>query len=270
MPMSPRLLRPKALAPSGFDPRSIAGLTLWMDASDSSTMFDATSGGSLVAADGAVARWEDKSGNGKHFTQGVANNRPTRKVAVQGGKDVLRFNGTTNRLDSASAVLGSGATPVTLLCAIKFSSFTSFPEILEVGNNPRVGETTVGYQFIAFNDGAMYCSNLGGNNQRYTAASALSAATWYALSYNSSGAAFSSSNPKFWRNGSTQASTRGTGTGTPNITASHVGRIGANLNGTVSQFLNGDIGELLAYTANLSDAERQAVENYLLAKWAIT
>jgi hypothetical protein len=31
MPMNPRLLRPRA---SGFDPRSISGLALWLDAAD--------------------------------------------------------------------------------------------------------------------------------------------------------------------------------------------------------------------------------------------
>jgi hypothetical protein len=66
---------------------------LWLDAADSSTLFDATTGGSLVTADGAVARWEDKSGNGRHATQSTIGFRPLRKSAILGGKDVLRFDG---------------------------------------------------------------------------------------------------------------------------------------------------------------------------------
>jgi hypothetical protein len=35
-------------------------------------------------------------------------------------------------------------------------------------------------------------------------------------------------------------------------------------------FLNGEIGEMIAYSAVLSDANRAAVESYLISKWAIT
>jgi hypothetical protein len=76
-------------------PLTISGLQLWLDASDSSTLFDATAGGSLVTADGsAVARWADKSGNNRHAIQGTVNNRPTKS----GG--ALFFNGSTSFFDS--------------------------------------------------------------------------------------------------------------------------------------------------------------------------
>ena len=43
--------------------RNDSNLKLWLDASDSSTIFDATAGGSNNLVDGAsIARWEDKSG----------------------------------------------------------------------------------------------------------------------------------------------------------------------------------------------------------------
>ena len=53
-----------SLAPGGVG----AGLQLWLDASDATTLYGATTGGSLVASDGGVARWEDKSGNSRHYT----------------------------------------------------------------------------------------------------------------------------------------------------------------------------------------------------------
>jgi hypothetical protein len=77
------------VAPGGVG----SGLQLWLDASDASTLYDATTGGSLVAADGGVARWEDKSGNARHMTQGTAGSRPTRKTAIQNSLAVLRFDG---------------------------------------------------------------------------------------------------------------------------------------------------------------------------------
>ena len=82
-----------AVTPSALPvPQTISGLQLWLDASDASTLYDATSGGSLVAADGAVARWEDKSGNETHATQSDANGRPTRKVSLLNGNDGLRLS----------------------------------------------------------------------------------------------------------------------------------------------------------------------------------
>ena len=66
---------------------------LWLDASDPNTLFDSVTGGNLVGADGPVARWEDKSGNGRHATQSTADKQPKRKLAEMGGKDALYFDG---------------------------------------------------------------------------------------------------------------------------------------------------------------------------------
>lgn len=100
MPMSPRLLRPRAAG--GFDPRAISGLAVWLDAADSATLFDATTGGSLVTANSGVGRWADKSGNGRNATQGTANNRPLRRVASQNGLDGVEFDGTNDVMSTAS------------------------------------------------------------------------------------------------------------------------------------------------------------------------
>ena len=71
---------------------------LWLDAADASTLYDATSGGSLVAADGTVARWQDKSGNARHATQATSINRPLRKTSVQNSLDGILFDGTNDDL----------------------------------------------------------------------------------------------------------------------------------------------------------------------------
>lgn len=92
-------------------PREIQGCQLALDASIPTSLYDATSGGSLVAADGAVARWEDQSGNGNHVTQATSGNRPLRKVAAKKGLDALLFDATNDRLINASI---SVATPQTL------------------------------------------------------------------------------------------------------------------------------------------------------------
>ena len=62
--------------PNILAPNNINGLQLWLDSSDSLSLFDATTGGSLVSANGTVARWQDKSGNGRHLIQGTLSKRP--------------------------------------------------------------------------------------------------------------------------------------------------------------------------------------------------
>jgi hypothetical protein len=81
--------------PAIWTPAQIS-TSLWLDASDAATLFDAVSGGSLVAADGAVARWQDKSGNARHVTQAASGSRALRKTAVQNGLDVLRMDGSND------------------------------------------------------------------------------------------------------------------------------------------------------------------------------
>lgn len=68
MPMNPRLLRPKAAASTGFDPRSINDLALWLDASDSSTI---TLNGSNVSA------WRSKGSRTLSAAQSSASLQPT-------------------------------------------------------------------------------------------------------------------------------------------------------------------------------------------------
>lgn len=63
MSMSPRLLRPR----DSFGPRNIAGLQLWLDASDSSTM---TMNGTTVS------EWRSKAGT-IALTQSTASAQPT-------------------------------------------------------------------------------------------------------------------------------------------------------------------------------------------------
>jgi hypothetical protein len=78
MPMNPRLLRP--LATSGFNPKSIAGLAVWFDASVAS---------SVTLNGGNVSQWNDLSGNDRHATQETAGNQPSYSTAALNGKNVL-------------------------------------------------------------------------------------------------------------------------------------------------------------------------------------
>lgn len=66
-----RLNTPLALKPA-----------LWLDAADTST---------ITHSSGAVSQWNDKSGNGRHVTQGTAAAQPTTGASAINGRNVIDF-----------------------------------------------------------------------------------------------------------------------------------------------------------------------------------
>jgi hypothetical protein len=66
-----------------FTPANIT-TALWLDAADASTI---TLNGSTVS------QWNDKSGNGRHATQGTTAAQPTRTLSGLNSRTVLTFNG---------------------------------------------------------------------------------------------------------------------------------------------------------------------------------
>lgn len=81
-------------------PREIQGCDVAYQFWRPETLYDATSGGSLVGSAGSIARVEDVSGNGNHATQGTSGARPTRQVAAHNGLDAARFDGTDDFLNA--------------------------------------------------------------------------------------------------------------------------------------------------------------------------
>ena len=77
----------------------IAGLDLWLDASDNSTVLDATD---AEASDNeAVKTWQDKSGNANHAVQATVSVQPLRLAAEVNSKDALDFDGTNYMLGTS-------------------------------------------------------------------------------------------------------------------------------------------------------------------------
>lgn len=85
-------------------PMDIAGLKIWLDGTDESTMFTAVSGGNQVTDGDKVARWEDKSGNEHHATNTSSSRRPTYKP-FGAAEDAIYFGGwSRNNMGIPSAV----------------------------------------------------------------------------------------------------------------------------------------------------------------------
>lgn len=250
-------------------PAEITGLKLWLDASSADTLYDATSGGSLVTADSGVARWEDKSGNGSHAVQSTGANQPLRKASVQNGRDVLRFDGTNDTLQISSITLP------TYFTAFVVSSTTRSGNDLKfwLEHSANVNSNN-GFFFNGTYEGA-WTIRRGAGSSAVRYGPLVDSSDWIgsgwalaSLTYNSAGVGSIYKNGTFVSDATLDLSTTSAATSAldnSDVTASlNI----ASRNGS-SLFLNGDIGEIVIYNSALSSVNREAVENYLLAKWGI-
>jgi hypothetical protein len=238
-------------------PETISGLQIWLDSSDASTLYNATTGGSLVAADGAVARWEDKSGNGRHATQATSGSRPLRKANQRNSLDAIEFNGTSHFLDFSSEL---SFTQYTAFAVVKRSSVSGTAGVFCADD----GDGTRAAQMIRVNGGApesiSFSETMGG---AATASSSLtvSANEWFVATARQTSSALA-----IYKNATAGASVSATHHST--AVSPTLGRVLKNI---ADNFLwNGNIGEVIFYNSALSDAGRAAVESYLMTKWGIS
>jgi hypothetical protein len=255
MSMNPRLLRPRA---SGFNPRSISGLFQWFDGSDRATLFDATTGGSAVADNGAVARWEDKSGNARHLTQGTAGNRPTLRPAIRNGRSVLEYDGANSSLVSASSTNDLSSLSI-------FAVFTQDTLGQNSAAHLWATDTTSGngQRRLFLESGPVLAASFGSNVGRSPfLSSATSAFTRVHAFWN--GGTNRATDFSFLEDGVSRASTS---TGTITVDPSPAGAIAVGNRPLASRAWDGYIAEVLVYTRFLSVSERTRVDNWLKAKW---
>jgi len=241
---------------------------LWLDASDTSTLFNATSGGSLPSVGSAVARIEDKSGNGRHFTQGTTGFRPLRQEF--NGKSILRFDGSDDRLFIGNTNLLRNVTGATIYVVRKLNVLN------ESANSSYFG---IARGTDAVNRAILYTLASGGRPQ-------LGGRTLDADGFVATGTGPFDATPtdKFEVQtgvfnyavttlsqyiNNTQSTTRTdfqSATTTSNTVAS-VSSIGTSAGS--GQFANADIAEILVFHSAHNEATRKDVWNYLGDKWGL-
>ena len=256
--------------PTSFlDPTQIAGLQLWLDAAAPETLFDATTGGSLVAADGGVARWQDKSGNGRHATQSTSANRPARKTAIQGGLDVLRFDGSNDSLTISDFLELSTGQAITALVVIKRGVTGSTHTIVSKFNQQGSQYSEDGWAFRFLNTNTLnvvYAQDGEYTNQ--TSSSSVSASTFSVLAFKATAGSLTTSTV-LYQNGIALASSNSGSVQSLDDTNYNVAIGRLPYDGNNFDFLNGDIAEIIIYNSALSNANRSLVESYLMSKWGI-
>jgi hypothetical protein len=228
----------KMLFTSGFNPLSLSP-ALWLDAADSATLFDATSGGSLPAINGLVARWEDKSGNDRHFTQSSSGAQPTR---ILGG---VQFDGASDRMTLASNVITDTQLSVFVVIA-KLSVASGYVTPIRLSRFQLLARTPTSDEWGVWQAAEVLSGDtLGSTNSLLTilqdTPTAITLATNGVGSIQTNGVNFPQD-------------------ASPNS-------IGASSDG--SQLFDGSISEVLVFPHILTVSERLAVESYLMKKWSI-
>jgi hypothetical protein len=243
MPMNPRLLRPLA---SGFNPKSIAGLEVWLDGNDSSTF---TLNGSTVS------EWRDKSGNSRHFAQGTALRQPAVTTAARNGKSAVAF---TNDWMTGVYSYNVG------------SIFVVWEQMTVVAgdlNAAILGSRTASSNKAANSTLAFLMTTQSTPNT--IAVDPKPASASYRLNGSVPGAGFTDfgtgvsirTSPDRWQHMSATFSP---------VAGSKSFVLGADPFTASSRLMqDGHIGELLLYSTELSASEVQRVERYLVAKWGL-
>ena len=252
---------------AGFDPRSL-NPALWLDGADASTMFDATTGGSLVAPDGSIARWEDKSGNARHATQGTVLNRPQRKTAIQNGRDIVRFDGSNDSLAHAANFL-NGLSGLTIFAVNKWQrnasnngTLYSYGVTGQFTNDILRGQFGASTRLAQINNGADGSASVTANPPANFVIETMlfdGSQTGNAnrLRIIIDGAAQSPSY-SYTVPASTASPT------SPNFA------VGSYFPSPANSFYLGDISEIIVLPYAATTDQRQQVERYLATKWGVT
>lgn len=245
-----------------FDPRTIAGCALWLDATDSNTLFQDTAGTNPVTASGqSVGRWLDKSVNSNHAISNVSSNwtRPVYTSGVLNNYGAVRLSNATGTgpgliltyaLQTPNAwfgVIRASDSSTTFLSAVPPSGNAS-PYYMQ--SRYTIGNSSAGYSV----------TNTGETNYAVNTGGATASNVFHVVAGVFTGTTIGTD---ICGNALINAAFVGTSK-TANITA-----FGPNwFNGWGATGTH-DIAEFIAFSNVLSETQRQQVEGYLSWKWGL-
>ena len=234
---------------ASLSPSEISGLHLWLDSSDSSSLYTDDAKTTNVSSDGdAVAVAADLSGNGYDWKQTTASRRPLYKTSIYNGLSTLRFDGSND--DMAGTSFTAIGLPLTIVGVFKYASISLNLPLTDSSGGPRLHAV---YNRSPPNNFGIFAGT------EVNSSVATDTSIHYFTTYIGSGAADS-----LWLDG-TQIITNKEA-GNPNLAVLH---LASNRLAGGSAYMNGDLCELCLYTKTLSTTERENLEAYMVAKWGL-
>ena len=237
---------------------------MWLDASDTSTLFNATSGGSLPSVGAGVARIEDKSANGFDLTQATSGKRPLRQEI--NGMSMLRFDGTDDIMTMGSSTLLRNKPGFTMFMVNNKLDDTGADRFFHILNN------TTGFRLIfnitvATNSLAIQSVRLDSGAGGFPSGVTGGAPTLNEWVVNSGMVDFANTYADIKRNKeilNSRTDMQSSGN------FSDTNSAGAALGGNIAEanYANFEMGEFILFDYILTDEQIDIVNNYLGFKWA--
>ena len=231
---------------AGFNAQQIAGLQLWLDASDAST-FTFTSG--------KISQWLDKSSNAFTATQANATYQPSIQAADLNKKNTVNFSTSYMPM-----TVGSACYPLDCYCVIALKDTTSNVDF--IGSTAQFIDN---FNSLTFSDYTTSRWQNGSTSQTRTP-NTVSAMNETSTGYLIMRWSIANGSYQMWRNGVLLSQTSSY-TFTP--TAGSLFSIGQRSTQYNTNLLKGYIAEIQVYTTQLPTAQQQIVEGNLAWKWGL-
>jgi hypothetical protein len=230
---------------TGFNAQQIAGLQLWLDASDSTT-FTFTSD--------KISEWRDKSTNAFTATQANATYQPVIQTAALNKKNTVNFS-----LDYMEITQGSAVYPHDCYCVIALKDTTTNVDF--IGSSAHF---TDNFNSLTFSD---YTTSRWQNGSSSSARTpnTVSATNETSTGYLIMRWSIANGNYQLWRNGVQLSQASYTYT----QTSGSFFLLGQRSTQYITNLLQGFIAEIQIYTTQLPTGEQQIVEGNLAWKWGL-
>ena len=228
---------------SGWTPASIT-TALWLDADDASTItLNATT----------VSQWNDKSGNGRNFSQATAGNQPVYSTSALNGKNIINFvsNDSLTRAVIPFNDLGNNSLYIVGNRTGRDASYNVACVLSRASVRTRV--MLFGYPGGGWGTytGGEFKSPTGSVSSSYKICEMIADQT--ANTY------------LFYQDGTYQGSA-----GTVNVNTGFTNSLCYIGNDEYGSSLAGNIAEVIFCDEKNTDADRQKIEGYLAHKWGLT
>jgi hypothetical protein len=231
-----------------------ANLISWLRA-DSNVVYDPSSND--------VSLWNDQSANGYNGSQEESANQPTLVANAVNGLPVVQF---VPGSDGQFLQFPEGfdfTEGLSLFVVLQPSTMTAGDTILDFRNfSGGASSDQFGLSELSGSGGVVFYAYSGTTSSAANFAGALTAGQFQLLEAVYDGI----SSVSVYTNGVLQG-TQG-GLETLNNVSRADNSVGQAGNG--ANYFDGQIAEILVYSTNLSDADREAVENFLLSKYALS
>lgn len=242
--------------PALWDPEELgAALALWLDASDAAT---------VTLSGSNVSQWEDKSGNARDFSQGVAGTQPAYALASINGLNTISFDGTNDAL-ARSVESWAYSYPVNVFAVFKATAFNASYNGL-FGFYTASDASAAGFGAFIKSNGksAIYATDTSNGQPNYDGTGAL---TYLINTGYIFGATIGDDDFTSFGDGSPDGSATGTWTLRNNV---GTGEVNVGSDPRFSRFTEWEIAEIVISTGGaISVPNRQRMEGYLAWKWGL-